>query len=307
MIKKISLLLGLIAALPASSFAWVGGPFSNGDFSESLDDNGIYQASFTFKNGSGYAQWATNAALSGQSRGGGGTSNGSVVNRSVVYSKGITYFGMATGISDLDKGYVYGNTNGSSDAQSNTQGAGNTTTINLNIGGGGGSGASSGSAGVVANGGRNFIANSQFTAKVTSSHPILRFRGTGEISFLGADATGTIAGLAQEILEQVNGNLTPQQVPIPTSQIRREPNGVDGDGNIIYETITTARPVADIIADQQALLEFGASVSDQILSQLLGNLEAVRQYLGNSPSNEQDVVTEKLKVVGLRKYFISAR
>jgi hypothetical protein len=292
MIKKISLLLGLIAAVPASSFAWVGGPFSNGDFSESLDDNGVYQASFTFKNGSGYAQWATNASLIA-----GAANRGTTVNRSVVYSKGVTYFGMATGISDLDKGYVYGHTNGSSD-----------TGTTGGQGGGGTPGGGTSTTGVVSNGGRNFVANSQFTAKVTSSHPILRFRGTGEISFIGADATETISDIAQDIVDQVNGNLTPQQVPVPTTVIVRE-QVLDDMGNPTGQFIERifARAPEDIIADQQAILDFGASVSEQILAQLLGNLDSARRYLASSPSSDQDVVTEKLKVVGLRKYFISAR
>lgn len=182
MIKKLSLLLGLVAALPASSFAWVGGPFDGGDFNALLDDRGIYQAAFRFENGSGYTQFGVNVDLGSATVGGGGSQNqtnasvGSNTNRTIVYYKGLTYFGNATGIVDHQSRTVNGFGNASSfstlsSSSSSSASDGSVTSLQS-------------SSSITYNNGLDNTANVAWEAKITSTHPELRFEGKGELTVL---------------------------------------------------------------------------------------------------------------------------
>lgn len=302
MIKKISLLFGLVAALPASALAWIGGPFDNGDYSAAFDDSGIYQASIRFKNGSGFAQWGSNVSLRPQAAAAGAAaatqSNGSILNRSVIYANGITYVGMATGMVDTVENVIIGQTNGASDGiQASAQGTSAT-------------GAAAGQL-VSASGGRRFSANSYFRAKITQKHPVLKFSGTGQISLLGPDSSQVIGEIAQQIVENSNANLTPQEVPIANTVIFREIRTIAGTGGaaptVVETQITYARDPREIIADQEVLIDFASRNVDRIVGSQINTLESVRDYLANSPAAAQDMVTEKITVFGTRKFFLSTR
>ncbi|TLD71977.1 hypothetical protein FEM03_04435 [Phragmitibacter flavus] len=185
MIKKISLLLGLIAALPASSFAWVGGPFDGGTHGQLLDDRGIYQAAFRMKNGSGFMQFGVNVdlgpsintATTGSSTAL-STTIGSYLNRSIVYYKGVTFFGNATGFVDHATRSVSGFTN----AQSEVTLSASTT---------GDDGDLSATNSIVSNG-LGLTANIAWTADITSTHPELTFEGTGELVIINPSAEQVI-------------------------------------------------------------------------------------------------------------------
>ncbi len=98
------------------------------------------------------------------------TSTGTYLNRSVIYYKGVTYFGSCTGTSDLVNRIITGITNGSSDVTSVTT---TTTTGAVSLG-----------TDMVSNGQLNFTCNTSWTAKVTSTKPVLKFKGKGQLTVL---------------------------------------------------------------------------------------------------------------------------
>jgi hypothetical protein len=201
--KKIFLTIqfaALMAGLPA--FALVGGPFDNGDYSILNERNGYYQSSFTFKNGNGYAIWTADNLQGTVVQGGSLTPNvstGSLItpapqgshnaNRSVFYYKGVTYFGSAMGQVDMEARSISGYCNANSEYETaNAQAASGgqfallaTTVTNTST--------------VVASG-RSYIANANWTGKITSTTPQVRFTGDGELVIIAPSGTETIAGLA---------------------------------------------------------------------------------------------------------------
>lgn len=200
------LLAGLLFLIShTSAHAWVGGPFDNGDYSATLDDQGVYQASIRYKNGSGYVQWANNADLGPSAASGSSSSSsttttstssvGSYLNRAVLYYKGVAFFGNATGMSDMEAREVTCVFNSQSevtlDEQSSTSSQ-NTSNSSVNA-----------SSSVVNNGGRGFVANGNFVAKITKTYPQLRFSGTGQLTLINPDAQSIIADLAQQIAESL--------------------------------------------------------------------------------------------------------
>jgi len=181
MFKKLSLLLGLVAALPASSFAWVGGPFDGGDFGQLMDDRGIYQTAFRFRNGSGYSQFGVNVDLAPQVTGDatgqvGGSSLGSNLNRSILYFRGVAYFGNATGMVDHDSRSVTGFGNCSSWVAIESSSDSDSGSVSVTDS-------------IVYNSGLDNTANYYFEADITSSHPELRYSGKGELSVLTSNLT----------------------------------------------------------------------------------------------------------------------
>lgn len=204
--KLFSVIAGLALLSGSQASAWVGGPFDNGDYSATLDNEGVYQASLRYKNGSGYVQWGNNVdlgpSLTSGATGGGGSSTasnstvGSYLNRCVLYYQGIAFFGTASGMVDMDRREVTCVTNAQSEvtlsdqASTNTQGSfflfGSSNTVNS-------------STSVVNNGGRGFVANSNFVAKITKTSPEVRFSGKGELTLLSPDAQPIVSNLAQQI------------------------------------------------------------------------------------------------------------
>jgi hypothetical protein len=181
--KRISLILAsFVLVFGTKASAAKGGPFDNGDYSSLLDNSGIYQAAFRFSNGSGFAQFGDNvdaALFVDISNTGGSTVRGStysVLNRSIIYYKGVSYLGTCYGMVDHEAKLVSGVTNGNSDVgtvgttnasnNANTQSVTAATTTLLN------------------NGGLGFPCNTNFNCRITKTHPVLRFNGTGELTIV---------------------------------------------------------------------------------------------------------------------------
>lgn len=181
--KRFSILIAALSlGLATHASAWTGGPFDNGDYSILIERGGVYQATFSFRNGSGMALFNENNSFEPASATS-VTGMFSVNNRSVFYYKGVTYFGVATGIVDVDARRVTGFTNGNSDYAATTPadpGVPSGSARPTNIG---------------YNSNLSYTANSTFTAKITSTRPVLRFRGSGTVSFMGVP-DGEVVDLA---------------------------------------------------------------------------------------------------------------
>lgn len=204
MFKKIHLLFAFAFALPAASFA--KGPWDNGDYSQFIDETGIYQTSMRFKNGTGFAQWGTNVALADQATTGGGgigitasssVKVGSPIDRSVIYYKGIVFVGNATGMVDHVRKSIIGITNSFASLSSSTSagGIGGAVTATSIIAGNG----------TIAN---PLTANTFFQAKINQESRILKFSGTGQLSVVDA---ATVPASTAGILDNV---------PVETIKIR---------------------------------------------------------------------------------------
>lgn len=174
-----SAFLFALVAVPQAQ-AWVGGPFDSGDYNILHEREGVYQATMTYKNGSGFCQFAQDNALGAQSTGGTPSlSVFSLENRSLLYYKGLTYAGTCTGVVDFEARKVFATTNG-------------TTFLATSVTGGGGSATNDP---IVNNGLADGYANSTFTAKITSTNPLLRFSGKGEASFVMDQDLTTAEGI----------------------------------------------------------------------------------------------------------------
>jgi hypothetical protein len=161
-----------LAAVPQAQ-AWVGGPFDSGDYNILHEREGVYQATMTYKNGSGFCQFAQDNALGAQTTGTGTSlSVFSLENRSLLYYKGLTFAGIATGVVDFEARKVHGFTNGSTTVQTNATSGGGSSSDFVIVNGG-----------FVGDPGFGY-SNSTFTAKISSTAPLLRFSGKGEASFV---------------------------------------------------------------------------------------------------------------------------
>ncbi|CAN5891074.1 hypothetical protein BH11VER1_BH11VER1_00730 [soil metagenome] len=252
---SIATLLVAFVATPKAQ-AEVGGPFDNGDFNIILEREGVYQATFSFSNGSGMAMFAqdnsfeaaTASTVAGQF---------ALHNRSVFYYKGVTYYGTCTGIIDVSAKRVTGFTNGNSD-----YGA---ASVSVDAQ----AGVSGSRASIGSNGQAGFIANSQFNAKITSTAPILRFKGKGEISFMGVPQIDELRAMALAIN---TGNLNPALYPFNTD------TNLDG-------TLDT--------------FVFTPAISAQII-QNAADLLAQVDSVGTLESHQE---RQKMKVYGSRRYL----
>jgi hypothetical protein len=203
--KKIFSLIQLaVLSAGSSAFALVGGPFDNGDYSVLLERAGYYQSSYSFKNGSGYSLFSPDniqgALLQGQtltpniSAGALTTPSGQAnnANRTVIYYKGITYFGSAFGEVDVQSRRISGYGNASSDfsvqSTQTQQQAGFFSQSNV----------TSFSSATVTASGRSYVANVNWQGKITATQPQLRYSGSGEIAIISPTGQAAIAGLAFE-------------------------------------------------------------------------------------------------------------
>jgi len=200
MLKKLALYFGLAVGLNMNAFALVGGPFDGGDYNLGLDDSGVYQASYRFKNGSGFGQWANNSDPRPFQSTGAGTSSisGSVISRTLLYYKGISFFGGASGIVDIAARRISGMSNTFAEATFQSQ-AGNTVDGSIT--------ATPVVTTAAANGGRGFVANLTWSGKITDTHPQLRFSGNGRLTILSPDVSAIISELAQTLAEQVQDDV----------------------------------------------------------------------------------------------------
>jgi hypothetical protein len=235
--------LALVAAPQAH--ALVGGPFDNGDFSTLLDEGGIYQASFRFKNGSGMAQFGTNVSMDTFEVNGGGT-NLSVLNRSMFYYKGVTFLGTATGTVDHLRKRITGFTNGDTDVvTTGTTAAGSSNNQTV----------TPATTTLLSNNGVGLSSSSHWDAKITKSHPVLRFTGTGELTVINP----TLAGTAFNAFEQLIGNYQPSPNTTLGTQIEDLVNAiVIADANAAL-LLSTLQGISDN-ADKVKMHVFGSRV-----------------------------------------------
>jgi hypothetical protein len=235
MMKKIFLTIASVALMSNSNvLAFAGGPFDNGDPAGILmERGGFYQCQFSFRNGNGYGIFTPDSYLGGNlpnanqsagsssqqlgvfSRGSlytpnsGGSALGHNANRSVFYFKGITYVGGCFGFADVDARQMQGTCNASSNEQITQQ------TLSQNTGGLiNASQSAQTQQSLVINATGNIL-NLGWTGRITSTRPILRFRGKGEVTVVetGRDvqqlATTAYSGLLDAIVQSVSNSDEP--------------------------------------------------------------------------------------------------
>jgi len=184
-----------LTAFGSPVFAATGGPFDNGFNSNSLNNNSLYQATLSFSNGSGFCYFSPTAAIVSPDPTVPATNpRGTIMNRMVMYYKGVTYIGSALGTGDQEARIVTCDLNGGTEASSITS----TTSNNSNFFGSSSTGSSNSSAltATVLSSSRSFTVNGNFTADVYQTAPTFRFKGTGQLAFLSPSSAGSVAGLA---------------------------------------------------------------------------------------------------------------
>ncbi|MEI6536015.1 MAG: hypothetical protein WCN98_11780 [Verrucomicrobiaceae bacterium] len=267
--SKFTLFFVALFAMPLSSHALVGGPFDNNDYSSTLDNSGVYQTAFRFKNGSGFSQWGNNVdivqATTGAAGGAGTTlvTRGSLLNRSVIYANGLVYFGNATGMVDHESKVVMGYTNGSS-GPDNTAATTTTTTNQPPV-----------TTQFVGTHEGNGTANTEWSAKITQTSPELRYCGTGEITVLSTNSTD----VAALINDQLNGT-----------------------GGAISTILSITDPNAGPAETVEQMIDFNR----RLLSAQLKAVAALRAYSSRASSADNGF-TQKMTVFGARKFFIGRR
>lgn len=212
MFRKNHLLLALALSFSASAHALTGGPFDNGDYSQLLDEAGVYQWTAYFSNGIGQGQFNphTSYGPSISSTGSSGTSQattnaaiGTIAERSIFYYKGITFFGGCFGNVDTARKKITCITNGQSEVNLSQQATTSTTTTiigtasNVNA-----------TTTVVNNGSLGFVANSEWSAGIGPMEPNLEFSGEGELTVLTPSVQPLLSNLAQQIITASSGNVT---------------------------------------------------------------------------------------------------
>jgi hypothetical protein len=256
--KRFSLILAsLVLLIGTKASAFKGGPFDNGDYSSLLDNSGVYQVSMRFSNGSGFAQFGNNVdiALFVDINNTAGTgirgSTYSVLNRSLIYYKGVTYLGTCMGMVDHERRIVEGVTNGNSDV--------GTTQVTSGTGGTG-SGLTAATTTLNNNGSLNFPANSSFICKIHTTHPVLKFNGKGELSIVNPTlAQNVFNAIATEIASQLTANPVPNPGPNSPAQIQAFITALANLANGGQGSIRTAENVG-ANADTVPMKVFGSRV-----------------------------------------------
>lgn len=325
--KKIFLSIqfaALMAGLPA--FALVGGPFDNGEYSVLLERSGVYEAAFSFDNGSGYSQWTADQSLGDSSTGGTTTANqgpGSLLlstgrtnnaNRTVLYYKGVTYVGSAMGQTDTQARTIQGSANTSSEyTLSTTQTTQQSSLLGLNA-----SSSQSASTEIIVLNGRGYIANVNWTGKITDTSAQMRFSGEGELTIISSSGSEAIANLAysgyanliQSISTSVSNsggaNSTPNY-PGAVNSIAQILNGTGGTPAIINPTYAQATDATGTPVDVNGDGIFNNDLvqSGQTVTPAVAATPSLASYLnGTGPENSyEESVTEKVKVTGYRRFF----
>jgi len=292
--KKIFSLIQLaVLSAGSSAFALVGGPFDNGDYSVLLERAGYYQASYSFRNGSGYSLWSPDnvqgAVTQGQTItpnvGAGALTTASTgnANRTVLYYKGVTYFGGAFGEVDVQSRRISGYANASSEFTATV----NTNQQQNNLFFGQTNVSQTNSTNVVANG-RSFVANLNWKGKITATQPQLRFNGTGEMAIISPTGQSAIAGLAFDGYSQL------------ISAIGQSVAQGQGDDNDVFYDFGEITDPSVAVAILDSLSPYTAA------SRAIQNsLTALNPYLtGTGPESsyrESEVV--RIKATGYRRFF----
>lgn len=277
MLRKNHLLFALVMSFSASAFALVGGPFDNGDYNQLLDDRAVYQASLTMTNGLGMLQFGSNVSLGPTLAAGGSTSSttqtnnsiGTVLDRSVIYYKGVVYFGMATGMVDLERKTITGFTNGSPNAslsQSTASSASGTA----------GTAGLSANQIVVSNGGLGFTCNTAWTAHITESSSMLKFDGSGTLTIINPDINAQIFSAVVNLV-----------AAIPSAASSTTSSGTGSTGTSVTALTNAINSLITLATD--------------------GTLDSVASDTASADAVYQTTENVPIKVSGSRKYFLSTR
>lgn len=181
--KKFGAILSLLALISQSTaLAWIGGPYSNNTYDGF--DGGVFSGTIRGSRCTGLFRFSQGAEA-----------YVSPFGDSIVYFKGMTYYGESYGFIDTVGGSATGVTNGQNSGN-NTGDPGGSNFRNNN---GTGFGVSNGVGTTVNAGGaainqqfgniNSAAANASWNGKITSKRPTIRFKGKGEISFFGLGGT----------------------------------------------------------------------------------------------------------------------
>jgi hypothetical protein len=182
-----------LSSMTSKALAIAGGPFDNGLPSAQLESGGFYQAVMLLRNGNGFCYFTPEATFAPEQLDNplvGINGRASLQNRSVIYYRGVTYVGSAFGLTDPEAGSLQCSINAGSELVSqSTQNQTQANFFNFNQ-----NTVSVGNQIVASS--RNFTVNGNWVARFSSTAPVRRFRGQGELAFLSPTSTDAIANLA---------------------------------------------------------------------------------------------------------------
>lgn len=213
--KKIGAFLAIMATLGQSTaFAWIGGPYSGNTYDGIT--GGIFTGVMRGTRLSGMFRFSQGADTYLNTWG-----------DSIVYHRGITYYGEAFGWVDTEGAKVNGVTNGSNSGSGQIFDPSNQTIFRTsnNTGFPVYNSTSSGGSTLFPSAnprGAPTVANAEFSGKITSRRPSIRFKASGTASFVGDSAkdsvfnetavTGPAATIPIQVPGVVAGNNTYLQV-----------------------------------------------------------------------------------------------
>jgi len=234
--KKLIAIITMTAMQATPALAWVGGPWSGNTYSNSV--TGTFGGSITMKNGSGIFRFsATESAQMG------------AFNTSMIYYKGITFFGSCQANLDFDSKTVDGMTNGSAynrnpgPSQNRTSpivdnnpnfnpgtGAANvayTVPLQPSIIDGVPTAATPYTLSSIGGSGPVGIANTSWSGKLTRTEPNVRFKAKGEANFFGPQPV--VQRMSVKYGPDVVRNETPPAtiVPGPVQEVTVDRGGND--------------------------------------------------------------------------------
>lgn len=292
--KKFFLMLQLAALTAGSSaFALTGGPFENSDAGILLERGGFYQTSYSYRNGNGYSIWtADNQLFDVTGFGTGdlftpatavsGSHNG---NRTVLYYKGVTYFGSAMGSVDLDAREIQGFANASSEfsfttVQQQTQNNFITSQVSTLV-----------NSDVVVQSGRGYTANIGWTGKIYDRAPILRFKGKGELFIISQNGSESVASLANSAFTQLIGAIVTN---VASSGGQLQTGALFGQAQVAIANALSGFPGIDVNGNG-VFTDAGDTAP----------APGLQQYINNSgPSaNYEQGERQRVRVKGLRRFF----
>lgn len=227
--KKFSAIFSLAAMfLQSSCFAWVGGPYSN-NTTDGID-GGIFQYTIRGSRTSGMSRFSQNT----------GSAFNSEFGDSIIYHRGVTYYGESYGFVDFASKRVDGIINAASaGSDNNPQNAWrNSTGTTWGVF----NGVRYGNPNPVNGAGfdptnplpSNSVVNATWRGKLTRTRPVPRFAGRGEASFLGENNTTTTT----TVLASSGDFQTPPAPPAQPSNGRRSVTvTVTGDVASVERTV----------------------------------------------------------------------
>lgn len=197
--KKFGAILSLIGLLSQSSaLAWVGGPYSNNTYDGNT--GGTFGGTIRGYKTSGIFKFAQD-----------NQPYVSTFGDSIVYHKGMAYYGECYGQVDFDSSSISGVTNGANNGiNTNDPSLGSTYRNVFGTGFGVQNGSDAGNAATNEFGNLNAAtANSYFNGKIESKKFAMRFTAKGEMSFFGnaSEITTTINTVSSGDFQEPRGNV----------------------------------------------------------------------------------------------------